>query len=256
MRNFYYLLRNEFRTLLFSPATYIAGVLFLILMGLVYWSILKGYTLNPQEETPATQFFRIFWMPAFFAVPLLTMRSVAEERRLGTLQTILTTPTRTSAVVLAKFFAIYLFYLCLWGATFAFPTLALELTSLEMAQEGRFLFDPASLLGGYLFVALSGTLFISLGIFCSSLTRSQLVAGMLCFTGLFLLVAGSRLLLEVPTPESGPLEFVGHLFGYLQTFEHLLDFSSGILDSRPFVYYLSGTALFLMFATILVERKA
>ncbi len=256
MRNFFHLLRNEFRTLLFSPATYIAGVLFLVLMGLVYWSILKGYTLSPQEETPATQLFRVFWMPAFFVVPLLTMRSVAEERRLGTLQTILTTPTRTAAVVMAKFFAIYGFYLFLWVCTFAFPTLTLELTSLDMAQEGSFLFDPPSLVGGFVFVALSGTLFISLGIFCSSLTRSQLVAGMLCFTGLFLLVAGSRLLLEVPIPESGPLEFVSHLFGYLQTFEHLIDFSSGIIDSRPFVYYLSGTGLFLVFATILVERKA
>lgn len=256
MKNFFHLLRNEFRTLLYSPATYIAGVLFLVLMGLVYWSILKGYTLSPQEDTPATQLFRVFWMPAFFVVPLLTMRSVAEERRLGTLQTILTTPTPTSAVVLAKFFAIYFFYLFLWALTIAFPAITIEMTTLDMGQEGAFLFDKPSILGGFLFVALSGTLFISLGIFCSSLTRSQLVAGMLCFTGLFLLVAGSRLLLEVPVPENGSLEFVGHLFGYLQTFEHLMDFSSGIIDSRPFVYYLSGTGLFLVFASILVERKA
>ncbi|MGE9289709.1 MAG: ABC transporter permease subunit, partial [Puniceicoccales bacterium] len=178
----------------------------------------------------------------------------AEERRLGTLQTLLTTPTGPGVVVMAKFVAIYLFYLFLWGCTIAFPLLTSEMTSVDQAR--LILFDPASLLGGYLFVALSGTLFISLGIFCSSLTRSQLVAGMLCFTGLFLLIAGSRLLLEVPLPETGPLGSLNGLFQYLQTFEHLLDFSAGILDSRPFIYYLSGSILFLIFSVILVERKA
>ncbi len=254
MRSFVHLLRNEFRSLAFSPATHIAGVLFLVLMGLVYWSILKAFTLTPQEEPPPTQFFRVFRMPAYFVVPLQTKRSLAEERRQGTLQTLLTTPTRPLAVVLAKFCAVYVFYLVLWAATFAFPLIAAEAASMDQAV--AILFDPPSLLGGFVFVALSGTLFVSMGIFCSSLTRSQLVAGMLCFTGLFLLIAGSRLLLEVPIPENGPMEIFGPLFGYLQTFEHLLDFSAGIIDTRPFVYYLSGTALFLLFSTILVERKA
>ncbi|MEM9018768.1 MAG: ABC transporter permease, partial [Verrucomicrobiota bacterium] len=235
-------------------SSYVAGVLFLVLMGLIYWTILKGYTVSPQEETPATQFFRVFWIPAFFVVPLLTMRSVAEERRLGTLQTLLTTPTSAFAVVCSKFSAIYLFYLFLWGATIAFPLLTVELTS--VGQVRSMFFDPASLLGGFLFVALSGTLFISLGIFCSSLTRSQLVAGMLCFTGLFLLIAGSRLLLEIPIPETGALGALEAPFRYFQTFEHLIDFSGGIIDSRPFVYYLSGCLLFIVFSVILVERKA
>jgi len=254
MRNFFHFLRHEIRVILFSPSSYVAGVLFLLLMGLIYWSILKSFTLAPQEDTPATQFFRVFWIPAFFVIPLLTMRSIAEERRLGTLQTLLTTPTSPFVVVLAKFCAVYLFYLFLWACTIAFPVLTVELTSVEQAR--IILFDPPSLLGGLLFVALSGTLFVSLGIFCSSLTRSQLVAGMLCFTGLFLLIAGSRLLLEVPLPKTSALETLGGLFRYLQTFEHLLDFSAGILDSRPFVYYLSGTLLFYVFAVILVERKA
>jgi len=254
MKNFHHLLRHEIRVLLFSPATYVAGVLFLVLMGLIYWALLKGFTMSPQEETPATEFFRVFWIPAFFVVPLLTMRSIAEERRLGTLQTILTTPTSTFVVVFAKFIAIYLFYLFLWACTLAFPVLTTEMTTAKQAQ--TILFDPASLLGGFVFVALSGTLFISLGIFCSSLTRSQLVAGMLCFTGLFLLIAGSRLLLEVPLPETGPLGSLNAPFEYLQTFEHLLDFSGGIIDTRPFVYYLSGSLLFLVFSVILVERKA
>ncbi|MEM0966642.1 MAG: ABC transporter permease [Verrucomicrobiota bacterium] len=254
MKNYFNLFRHELKVILFSPSSYVAGVLFLVLMGLIYWTILKGFTVSPQEDTPATQFFRVFWIPAFFVVPLLTMRSVAEERRLGTLQTLLTTPTNSFAIVFAKFSAIYLFYLFLWVATISFPILAAELTSVDQIR-GIF-FDSASLLGGFLFVALSGTLFISLGIFCSSLTRSQLVAGMLCFTGLFLLIAGSRLLLEIPIPETGALGALEAPFRYFQTFEHLIDFSGGILDSRPFVYYLSGCLLFLVFSVILVERKA
>lgn len=254
MKNFVHFLRHEIRTLLFSPSTYVAGVIFLVLMGLVYWAILKAFTLTPQDDNPATQFFRVFWIPVFFVVPLLTMRTIAEERKLGTLQTVLTTPTSPVVVVLAKFLAAYGFYLLLWACTLAFPVLTVELTGTDQAR--RILFDPASLLGGFVFVALSGTLFVSLGIFCSSLTRSQLVAGMLCFTGLFLLIAGSRLLLEFPLPESGFLGSLAAPVEYLQAFEHLLDFSAGILDSRPFVYYLSGSVLFLALSTILVERKA
>jgi len=249
-----HLFRHEIRVLLFTPATYVAGVLFLALMALIYWTILQGYSISPQEDLPATQFYRTFWIPAFFVVPLLTMRSLAEERRLGTLQTLLTTPITSSKIVLAKFSAIYLFYLFLWLCTLSFPLLSIKLTSIVQAQ--TILLEPASNIGGLVFVALSGTLFISLGIFCSSLTRSQLVAGMLCFTGLFLLIAGSRLLLEVPLGKHTWMTHIEAPIRYLQTFQHLLDFSSGILDTRPFVYYLSMAALLLSMAILSVERKA
>ena len=253
MRRFLRVLAHEWRCLWLSPASYVAGVLFLLLLGLLYWAILRGFTLLPQEQTPATQFFRLFWIPVFFVVPLLTMRGFAEERRTGMLERTLTTTVRPVQLVLAKFGAVYGFYLLLWAATLLFPWIAVQGTSLEAGR--RLLYDLPSLWGGLLFVAVSGLLFLSLGLFCSSLSRSQLVSAILSFTGLFLVIAGSRLLLEIPrvTPDV-PGGFGGPV-RYLQVFEHLLDFSAGIVDTRPFLFYLSGTVLFLFLTTVAVARR-
>ena len=179
MKHFFSLLHHELRALIIAPSTYAAGVLFLVLMGWIYWRILLQFSLQPQEGLPASMFFQLFWLPVFFVVPLLTMRSIAEERRSGTLETLMTTPVSALEVVLGKFFAAYLFYCFLWLLTLGFPWLVS--LSLDSTAASRTLMDRGALLGGYSFVAVSGFLFIAVGIFSSSLTRSQFVAGMLCF---------------------------------------------------------------------------
>ena len=96
MRHFFTILNQEIRMLLVSPSTYIAAVLFLAIMGFVFTGILESYSASPQENSPAAVFFQYFWLPVFFMVPLLTMKCLAEERRLGTLETLLTTPVTTT----------------------------------------------------------------------------------------------------------------------------------------------------------------
>lgn len=240
--------------LLVAASTYIAAFLFLLLMGFIYWINLRGYTVTAEYELPNTQYFKTFWLPVFFIVPLLTMRSLAEERRQGTLETLLTTTAGPGPVVLAKFGAAYLFYLLLWGLTLAFPFITQALIP-SAAMEGRLL-DRPSLIGGFSFIALSGMLFIAVGIFCSSLTRSQLVAGMLTFTILFILIVGGFLLLNVPFSEQSWLRWMEDPLSYLQAFKHLEEFSRGIIDTRPFFYYLSTAFLFIGLAVLNVEAKA
>ena len=86
MRHFFTILSHELRSLLFNPSTYVAAVLFLSLMGFIFTGILDAYSKAPQETPPAAVFFQLFWIPVFFMVPLLTMKCLAEERRLGTLE--------------------------------------------------------------------------------------------------------------------------------------------------------------------------
>ena len=105
------------------------------------------------EVLPAVTFFRLFWIPVFFMVPLLTMKSLAEERRLGTLETLLTTPVTTTEVVLGKFGAAYVLYLLLWGSTAGF-----HYVLHYYARDARLL-EAGPLVGGYVFIALSGLLF-------------------------------------------------------------------------------------------------
>ena len=246
MRYFSTLLRHELHQLFVAPATYVAAVLFVISMGVIYLFSLLSFSQAPREGLPALLFFSAFWAPALFAVPLLTMKSIAEERRLGTLEALLSTPASPVAIVLSKFLSAYLFYLLLWGLTLAFPFIV-RWGLRHVAVDVR-LMDPSILIGGYGFVATSGVLFIAFGIFASSLTRSQLVAGMMTFSGLSLIILGGRLAQELPLLEMGWLQVAQPFVEYLQSFEHLEDFSRGIIDTRPFVYYLSSASLLLILA--------
>lgn len=120
MKHYLTLLSHEVRMLLVNPSTYIAAVMFLGVMGFMFTGILESYSKTPQDTSPAHVFFSIFWFPVLFIVPLLTMKCLAEERRLGTIETLLTTPVTTTEVVLAKYSAAYLLYVSLWASTGGF----------------------------------------------------------------------------------------------------------------------------------------
>ena len=240
--------------LFISPPTYIAAVLFLCLMGYLYWAILRGMVNTPSETLPTVQFFSVFWIPVFFVVPLLTMRSIAGERNLGTLDTLMTTPTSRVAVILSKFAGAYLFYLLLWVLTIAFPLITEKLTP-HAAGSGALL-EVKPLAGSLLFLATSGLLFISIGIFASSVTRSQLVAGMLTFTTLFVVIIGGQQMGNLAEAGSDLSSWAVATVNYLQIFEHLDDFSRGIIDTRPFFYYASTTFLLLGLSTLVIEAKS
>jgi ABC-2 type transport system permease protein len=249
MRHFRILLAHELRMLLVSPATYVAATLFLLVMGFIFAGILETFAASAQEGSPAGVFFQLFWLPVFFMVPLLTMKSLAEERRLGTLETLLTTPVTTPQVVLAKFFAAYALYLSLWAATGGFFYILHQFAGATQRL------DLGPLVGGYLFVAVSGLLFISLGILASAVTRNQAVAGILAFVLLLALVIGTRF---VATLEILKLEHLGTLraaVDYVQIFTHLEDFTRGVVDTRQVLYYVSGTILALILGILGVEAK-
>lgn len=198
-------------------------------------------------------FYRIFWIPNLFVIPLLTMRSIAEERRMGTLETMMTTPVRPFQLVVSKFISAYFTYSAFWALTLFFPLFTeMIVPSTSLGIE---LMTPFVLFGCMLFILLSGACFVSIGILSSSLTRSQLVAGMLTFTGVFIVIISGRLLAEMPLHSiSFVYEWVS-IVDYMQTFEHYEMFSRGILDLRPFVYYISSTIGLLTLASYVVEQK-
>src|SRR6266540_1396133 len=171
MKHFFTLLGHEVRMLLVNPSTYLAAMLFLLFMGFIFTGILENYSKSPQEQSPANVFFQFFWFPVFIMVPLLTMKCLAEERRLGTIETLLTTPVTTTEVVLGKYGAAYLLYVTLWAATGGFFYILYKFIG-----DARFI-DTGPLIGGYLFIAVSGLFFVALGVFASSLSRNQAVAG-------------------------------------------------------------------------------
>lgn len=253
MRQLYTLIRHELRLLLISPSTYLVAVLFLALMGFLYWSILRDLTLRPSQENPMQAFIKTFWIPVFFIVPLLTMRSIAGERSAGTLDTLMTTPIARSSIIFSKFMGAYLLYLILWLLTWSFPLIMHQLH--PSASDSIHALELATFLGSIIFIASSGLLFIAIGIFSSSVTKSQLVAAMLAFTSLFLVIAGSQQMNN--TLASTPLlVWFDQWVAYVHIFQHVDDFSRGIIDSRPLVFYFSVSALLLALSSLIIEAKS
>lgn len=255
MRHFLTLFKHELRMLFISPSTYVAGTVFLCMMGGMYWVALqqaamqKGLILLPVES-----YFSLFWVPLFILVPLITMRSFAEERRAGTLGALMTTPTRAFAVVMGKFVAAYFLYIILWALALLFPVIAWYMLK-DFCPDPRLL-ALSTIKGGALFVALSGMLYIAVGILASSLTRSMLVAGLLTSCALFILVVGAGLLKMLPLEVYESLAWLQGIADYVHVFKHLDNFYSGLIDTRPFFLFISGTALALGLTTINVESKA
>lgn len=249
MRHFFTILSHEVRMLLVNPSTYIAATLFLAVMGFFFTGILQDYSREAQEVSPAQVFFQVFWFPVLFMVPLLTMRCLAEERRLGTIETLLTTPVTTTEVVLGKYFAAYLMYVALWASTGGFFYILHR-----FAGDLRFL-DPGPLIGGYLFVGVSGLLFIAIGVFASSLSRNQAVAGILGFTMLFVLIFGLGFLHNASWLDREVLQPAREIINYAQVIQHREDFTRGVVDTRQLLFYLSGTVLALIFSILSVEAK-
>lgn len=249
MRHFFTILSHEIRMLLVNPGTYIAAVLFLTVMGLIFTKTLEDFS-TPQEDSPTRVFFEYFPIPVLFMVPLLTMKSISEERRQGTLETLLTTPVSTVEVVLGKFGAAYFLYLLLWASTGGFFFILNK-----FAVENRFI-ELGPLFGGYLFIAVSGLFFIAIGILASSLARNQAVAGILSMSALFVLIFGLYWLGEkLALLDSNVLHPLKAAVDYTQVFQHLSDFSRGIIDTRQLLFYFSGTVLTLIFSIFSVEAR-
>ncbi len=249
MKHFFTILSHEIRMLLVNPSTYIAAFSFLGLMGFIFTGILEQYSKAQQDVSPATAFFSVYFVPVIFMVPLLTMKCLAEERRLGTIETLLTTPVTTTEVVLGKYAAAYLLYIAFWAST-----AGLFYILKRFAGDARMI-DPGPILGGYLFIAVSGLFFVAIGVFTSSLSRNQAVAGLLCVTALIAVILGSRYLGSAAWLDRESLAPLKQAVGYAQVSQHLQDFTRGVIDTRELLFYVSGTVLALIFSILSVEAK-
>jgi ABC-2 type transport system permease protein len=248
MKHFWTILSHELRMLLVAPSTYIAAVFFLAVMGFMFTSILDVYQ-TPQGVSPAIAFFQYFPEAVLVMVPLLTMRCLAEERRLGTIETLLTTPVTTTEVVLGKYGAAYLLYLALWASTGGFFCILKK-----FASDPRLL-DSGPLIGGYVFIAISGLFFVAIGVLASALSRNQSVAGILCFAMLFGLIAGTYYLGNAAWLNRDALHPLKAAIDYAQIYQHYEDFTRGVVDTRQLLFYVSGTVLTLIFSILSVEAK-
>ena len=234
---------REFRAYFFSPIAYIVAALLLLVNGGVFWLIVS-FLNDPRSQigAPLELFFGqtiFFWLILLFIAPVLTMRLLSEERRSGTIEVLMTAPVTEGQVVTGKYLAALLFYIFLWLPTVTYPLLLSYYSEVD--------WGPVA--SGYLGVVGIGALFLSVGLFASSLTRSQLVAAVLTFAMLIpLFMVG---LLENLFDD----ESLRQIFSYLNLWLHMEEFGKGVVDTRRLVYYFSTAGLFLFLAARVLETR-
>jgi ABC-2 type transport system permease protein len=167
-----------------------------------------------------------------FTLPLITMRTYAEEKRSGTIELLLTSPLTDLQIVMGKFLG----GLVLYGAMLAVTLVHMAILFVYGNPEWR------PIATGYLGLILMGACFLSLGLFVSSLTRNQIIAGMVTFA-VFLMFWVVNWIATFMGPTSQAV------LNYLSITEHLNDFARGVIDTKHVVYYLSFIA-FSLFLTV------
>jgi ABC-2 type transport system permease protein len=235
MKTFLTLLGREVKSFFYSPIAYVVLFYFLFLSGFNFYtqiSIMNGY---PTEITVVEAFFMpaLFWFPFILSFPLITMRVYSEEFRMGTFETLTTAPVTDTQVVASKFCGVLVFYIILWLPTLISFAIFQQIT-------GRMAANAAgSYWGTYLLLLLMGCFYISVGCLASALTKDQINAATISFSTITVLLFLGFLpdVMNITAPA------IKDIFSYISAVQHMQDFSKGLIDSRPIVWYLSMTAL-------------
>lgn len=250
MTNVLAIAHKELKAYFASPIAYVVIGLFALLFGYFFYALLAffdqqsrqmmgfGGAVNINEQMIGPLFLNAS-VVLLFVLPMITMRTYAEEKRSGTMELLLTAPITDFQIIMGKFVGAMGLYAAMLGITLVHVAMLFAYGEPEWWPVAT----------GYLGMLLMGGCFISLGLFISSLTRNQIVAAVVTFA-VFLLLW----IINWVAPYTGPT--TQQVLNYLAITEHLHDFTRGILDTRHLVYYVSFIAfgLFLTARAVDVER--
>lgn len=247
MRVFFTLLRRELAALFLSLTGYviIAAVTLMIGVGFNTLMTTLGTDSSPKPVTELFYDSLVFWLIVLLITPVITMRLFALEKFTGTFETLMTTPVRDIQVVAAKFTAAVLFYMIMW-----LPMLACLMVVRHFANQQQSL-DPGTIAGTYLGIFLIGSLFLSLGCFASSLTRSQMAAAMVSFVLGVTLFSLGFLARNFATSTGWQAQALSN-FGLFDQMDH---FARGLVDTRTIIFYVTATFLFLFLTLRVIESR-
>lgn len=236
MRQIWIITKKELQSFFDSLMAYIMLVLFLGFSGLFTW--LYGSDVFLTNQASLQTFFSIAFWTLFFFIPALTMRSLAEERRSGTIELLLTKPISEWHLILGKFLSTLLLIAIAVGLTLPYY---ITLSFIGPVDHGV-------VWTGYLGILLMSSIYISIGLFASSITSNQIVAFLLaisigiCFHMLFSFIS---------TAFPG---WIGEVFNYLSVGTHFESISRGVIDSKDLIYFVSITFLGLAAAKTQLQR--
>lgn len=235
MNNIVAIARKEFKAYFESPIAYIFITAYLLLVNFLYlWTF---FVVGQADIRP---FFGFMPFVFLFLIPSITMRLWAEERKMGTLEILLTLPVTEKEVALGKFSASFLFLAVMLLLTFNIPLLVGALG------------DPdwGVVIGGYLGCLLLGASYLAIGLFASALSENQIVAFIIAIAlCTALLVVGEWFFLMLVPDIFVPV------FEYLGLATHFESLGRGVIDTRDFIYYFSVIGIFLYLNINTVENR-
>jgi len=230
------LAQRELMSMFFSPIAYVVGFVFLFWTGNAFVT----QTLVTGNEASLRILFEQMAGVLVFALPLLTMRSIADELSSNTIETLMTAPVKDSSVILGKFVGTLIFFMALLATTILFVVLIESFA------------DPIGsvIVVGYLGMILLGALFIAIGLFASCCTRHQLLAAIIAIAilAIFTFVADYG-------AEYAAENWQRQVCSYANILYHFSDFSKGIIGTRSLIFFITGTGFFLFLATKVLESR-
>ena len=251
MNNILAIAHKELKSYFSTPIAYVVIGFFALLWGWFFYVMLiifNQQSLQQGFEGPGganinQQLIRPLFLNAsvilLFVLPLITMRTYSEEKRSGTIELLLTSPLTDFQIIIGKFLGA----MTLYAAMLAITTIHMTLLFSYGNPEWR------PVVTGYLGLLLMGGCFISVGLLISSLTKNQIVSGVVTFAVFLLLWV-----INWPASFSGPT--MQNVLNYLSITDHFDDFTKGILDTKHLIYYVSviSFGLFLTARSVDTER--
>lgn len=237
MRNTWIIAKREIASFFDSLIAYVIIIIFLGFSGFFTW--LFGNNIFYQGQADLGIFFSISYWTLFFFIPAITMRTMAEELRSGTFEMLSTKAVSDGQIVAGKFLA------CLLLVTIALAcTLPYYFTVNSLGS-----IDHGAVIGGYFGLLFISALYVSIGLFASSITNNQIIAYIIAlFISMFF-----HLLFGMLGEEFRGI--AGTVFDFLSARSHFDSLSRGIIDSRDIIYFLSLITGGLLLAQTMLSRR-
>ncbi len=252
MRNALTIAAKELRSYFVSPIAYVVLTGFLLLGGWFFFNLLARFSLfvnlysamrNPDAQMRLNlndfviaPLLHNLSVVLVILVPVITMRSFAEEKRAGTYELLMTSPLSITEIVAGKFLGALAFMLVMVGLTAVYPLILMLYGNPEVGI----------IAAGYLGLLLLATAFLTIGLLTSSFTENQIIAAVTCLVVLLLLYV-----ISWPAESAGPV--LGAVLKYISLTEHFSEMVKGVIDTRDLVYFGSVIVLALFLTQRSVE---
>jgi len=245
MRNIWTIAKREYNHYFISPLAYVVAFIILMPLGIYFAVIVFATSQQAFSGAPPPDISPITWLFCFllvFTTPVLTMRLISDEARMGTLELLLTAPIRDFELVVGKWLSAFLFILTILAITLVFPLIL----HFRLVSPG---IDQKLFLSAYLGVILVAGAFLALGVGISAIFTNQFAAFFVTF-GLFFFL---WFLVSLP---ASLIPTGGDALNYLNMSSHFNDgFNAGNVKLSDIVYYISLIALGLFVGTTAIEVR-